>query len=261
MRRLVALAVLALVTVGAAGCGVGLLHGLDEAQANEVVAALDRAGIAADKAGDDAQGRWKVVVPRGEMARAVAVLEARSLPRRPVKGVAEAFADGAGGLFPSAAAERARLEASLAADLERTLERLPGVRTARVHLVLPPDDPLRGDDAHPRPTAAVLLDAAAPIAAGEAEVRRLVAGAVEGLQAADVSVVVARGAADPPAPALVGLGPLRVAAASRDLTVALGSAALVVVLALALAVVALGLRLASLRRRMPDKGDGRGQVG
>src|SRR5204863_291316 len=54
----------ALVAAGAglSGCSVELEHGLGERQANEVVAVLDRAGIAADKVADEAPGGFKVVV-------------------------------------------------------------------------------------------------------------------------------------------------------------------------------------------------------
>jgi type III secretory pathway lipoprotein EscJ len=117
----------------AAGCGIELEHGLDERQANEAVAALDRAGIVAEKSPDEGRATFKVVVPRGEAARAFLVLDARGLPRRSSR-LGEAFAEK--GLLPSATAERARLSASLATDLERTLEELPAETTARVHLAL-----------------------------------------------------------------------------------------------------------------------------
>jgi type III secretion protein J len=99
----------------ASGCSIELEHGLDERQANEVVATLDRAGISADKAADETPGAFKVVVPRAEAAQAFLVLDARGLPRRSSKAVGEAFAKE--GLLPSATAERARLSASLANDL------------------------------------------------------------------------------------------------------------------------------------------------
>jgi len=245
-RRLAVAACVAL-----AGCGVELEHGLDERQANEVVTALDRAGLAADKVADEAPGAFKVVVARGDAAQAFRVLEAHALPRRAQKGVGEAFADR--GLLPSATAEHARLAASLAADLERTLEALPGVTAARVHLALPEDDPLHANAARPRPSASVLLRARKGAPLVESEVRRIVAGAIEGMQAADVGVVIAVEEEAPAAPELAQVGPLRVARSSRSTAIALGASALAVIFALALALVAGALRLNTLRRRLREK--------
>jgi type III secretion protein J len=247
---------LAFAALLAAGCGVELEHGLDERQANQVTAVLEEAGIGADKVADDAQGatgRYKVVVTRAEAARAFSLLEARDLPRRDDKGLAETFA--AGGLLPSAVEERARYAAALGAELERTLEALPGVSAARVHLALPAEDPLVGENAHARPTAAVLLRTrgpTAPTAIAESEIRRLVSGAVHTLQPADVSVVVAASPGDAPAPPLERFGPLRVARESRATLATLATSGLALVLLLSGAVLVAALRLSALRRRVRE---------
>ena len=232
------------------GCGTELEHGLDERQANEVVAALERAGIAADKTSDDGPDRYKVVVGRGEAGAAFQVLEARSLPRQVGKGVGEAFAEK--GLLPSATSERARLGASIATDLERSLEGLPQVVSARVHIALPDEDPLHAGSAHPRPTASVLLRAGGPLTVSDGDLKRLIAGAVQGLEAADVDVVVAAAPSGAEVQ-LAEVGPLRVATGSRGLLVGLLSAALGFVLALSVVIVAGAMRMAALRRELEKK--------
>jgi type III secretion protein J len=243
--------VLALVAACAAGCSVELEHGLDERQANEVVATLDRSGVSADKAPDEGPGSFKVLVPRAEAAQAFLVLESHGLPRRNAKGVGEAFAEK--GLLPSHTAERARLAASLAVDLERTLEALPGVAAARVHLALPDDDPLGAATDHPRPTASVLLRARGRLSTTDVEVRRLVAGAVEGMQPADVGVVIAEALDDAPAPSLVDVGPIKVARGSRTLALAIAGGTLGLILAMAVALAVGAFRLAALRRRQRER--------
>ena len=239
---------LALVTLAA--CSVGVEHGLDERQANEISAALERAGIVSDKIPDDGQGRWRVMVGRGDLARAFAVLEARALPRRDAKSAGDSFASS--GLLSSASVERARLAASIAADLERTLAGLPGVTSARVHLALPVDDPLRGDGAHARATGSVLLRASGTPTFSPSEVQRLVAGAVDGLQPADVTLVIAPAAAEPEGSQLVSLGPVRLAAESRATALGIVTAALLLLLALAATVMVGVGRMTSLRRRVRD---------
>lgn len=240
-----------LLALALAGCGVELEHGLDERQANEVDSVLEAAGIAADKVAEEGQaGRYTVVVPRGEAGRAFAVLEARDLPRRPARGLSDTFS--AGTLLPSPVEDRARYAAALGAELERSLEAVPGVVTARVHLALPPDEPLVGEAAHARATASVLLKTDGKVALADGDVRKLVAGAVNGLQAADVAVVVTGGVAPPGAPPLARVGPLRVAPGSRTLTATLATSGLAVILLLSLGLVFAALRLGQLRRRVRE---------
>lgn len=246
MRQFLCAALVAL-----SGCGVELEHELDERQANEVASVLESAGIAADKvAEDNGANAYKIVVPRAEAGRAFSLLEARDLPRRALRGLSDTFA--AGTLLPSPVEDRARYAAALGVELERSLEEIPGVVSARVHLALPPEEPLIGDAAHGRPTASVLLKTARSLVVADGDVKRLVAGAVHGLAAADVGVVVAGATVDGTVPPYDHVGPLRVAHESRMLTAALATSGLVVILLLSLGLVFAALRLGQLRRRVRD---------
>lgn len=233
------------------GCGIELEHGLDERQANEVATLLESAGVSADKEAEEGQANaYKIVVARGEAGRAFALLESRDLPRRDQRGLAETFA--AAGLLPSAVEERARYGAALAAELERSLQAVPGVISARVHLALPPDEPLAGESAHARATASVLLKSASQLPIADADVKRLVAGAINGLSPSDVSVVVAGGVSAPPPPPFERVGPVRVAKESRPLVAALATSGLAIILLLSLAVIYASVRVGRLRRRVRD---------
>lgn len=251
---------LLLVLLLAAGCGVELEHGLDERQANEITSVLEAAGISADKVADEGRdGAYTIVVPRSAAGRAFALLEARDLPRQSLRGLSDTFARGT--LLPSPVEDRARYAAALAAELERSLEEVPGVISARVHLALPAEEPLVGEAAHARATASVLLKTHGALGVDQAGVRRLVAGAVVGLQPADVGVVVAPADVAPATPSLDRVGPLRVAHESRTLTAALAASGLAVILLLALGLVFAALRLGQLRRRVralerPGQGTG-----
>src|SRR5690606_10270663 len=134
--KVVSLAVAGIVGVG---CAVPVAAGLDEPEANRVVVALDRAGVAASKEADPtAEGRFRVEVPRDDAARALATLAEEQLPRARPAGLAES--GGRGSLVPSRAADQARLARGLAGELERTLGDVDGVIAARVHLNLPSQD-------------------------------------------------------------------------------------------------------------------------
>ncbi|HVU51905.1 MAG TPA: secretion protein [Polyangia bacterium] len=248
--RLVVLAALAL---AAGACTTNILHGIDERAANDAARALERAGIGAEKVPDEggATGgaRFTVRVARGDGARALDLLRALGLPREARHGFAETY--GQPSLIPTASEERARYVDALAGEIERTLESVDGIVSARVHLVLEEADPL-AVDGKPRSSAraAVLLAARpgrTPLA--REDVQRLVAGSVAGLDAAAVAVVVT----SPPAaveeePVLAAVGPLRVASGSRALLVGALAAAIGVLALLAALLLVTARRLAALER-------------
>lgn len=235
----------------ALGCAVPVAAALDEPDANRVVVALDQAGIDAAKEADpQAEGKFKVMVPRDDAARALATMRDEELPRAKTKGLLDA-AD-RGQLVPSQAAEHAQLVAGLGGDLERTLIGIDGVLAARVHLNLPPRDALR-DGPHPKSTASVLVEhrGAIPPLAPES-IQRLVAGGAPGLAPNDVSVVLvsrsAKTAGSMAKADLAHVGPITVARSSV-LTLKGALAALVVmVLGFAAATLALYTRMSKLLR-------------
>jgi type III secretion protein J len=232
MRARVQPAVAAVSTAAMAflvACSVPVAGGLDDPEANRVMVALDRASVDATKEVDPgAEGKWRVSVARDDVPRALSVMRDEELPRPEPPGVLDAV--GKGSLVPSEAAEHAQLVAGIAGDLERSLERVDGVLSARVHLNVPAASPLRDlrdlrDTAPPHGSASVLLEhrgSTPPLSADS--VQRLVAGGVAGLLPTDVAVVMVSRPA-PPSPAggeLGHVGPIAVARASvRSLQAAL----------------------------------------
>ena len=201
-----------------AACSVPVASGLDESDANRIVLALDRATLDATKESDpNVEGKFRVLVSRDEAGRALTLMRDEELPRPRSPGVLDAMDKGA--LVPGQAAEHAQFVAGLAGDLQRSLEGVDGVLSARVHLNVPAADPLR--DAPPaKTTASVLLEhrgSTPPLTTDS--VQRLVAGGVSGLAPADVTVVlVSRPAASVASESLlVHVGPIAVARASARL--------------------------------------------
>lgn len=170
-------------------CAVPVATSLDESDANRVVAALERNGVAADKRPDpDEEGRFSIEVGRGDASFAISVMTREELPPRRAPGLLDAI--GKNSLVPGRGDEQAKLTAGIAGELQRTLIGLDGVIDARVHLALPRRDALDAVASHPAPTAAVLLkyrSETPPLSADE--IRHLVSGAVPGLDAANVTVV------------------------------------------------------------------------
>jgi type III secretion protein J len=226
---------------GAVGCDVELYHDLPERRANEAVLALREAGVRADKrleqrAVGPRPASFAVTVAPADEPRALQLLAERGLPR-----AVSPPATAASSLLGLGGDGRAAAVTALQASLGETLESLPAVQEARVHLALPEPEPL-----HPlgqlRPTASVLLRLRTPLPLAAADVALLVARAVPGLDAADVAVV-STPALAAPAPA----GPTERPAAGR-------SATWLIPLLLSLCVALLGAcvaLLSALRRRPP----------
>jgi type III secretion protein J len=233
---------------------VPVVQNVPEREANRVVATLDQAGIASQKAAEESSGSggpsFRVSVGADEVARAVAILNAGGLPRHEEPGFAETY--GQASLVQTASEERARAAQSVAGELARTLERIDGVLDARVHIAFPDarDVPL-DNAAVVHPSASVLVRYAGARAPYEDDsLRRLVAGAVNGMRAEDVAIV---GLSRPLPPSttearLAWVGPIAVSRGSLStLRVVLGASMAVNLL------LAGGLIWLSLRRRKEDE--------
>jgi type III secretion protein J len=153
---------------------------------------------------------------------------------------------GGGSIVPSRAAEHARMVAGTAGDLERSLREVDGVLSARVHLAVPPKDPLATTAAAAKPTASVLLrhrGASPPMAAKS--VQALVAGAVPGLAPEDVAVVATPSPEPPRAPEreLAQFGPIQTTRGSLGWARGIAAGAIALSVALVAVILALWSRL------------------
>lgn len=246
VRRLGLLSLL-LLAAGALGCGAPVASAIDESDANQAVLLLDEAGMSAQKESDpQAEGKYRVLVAKEDVPRAIMVMREHELPRPKPKGVIESL--GGSNLLPSTNAEHAQLVLGTAGELERSLGGLEGVLTARVHLSVPVKEPFGA--ATTKATASVLIEhrgTTAPLT--QDATQRLVAGSVAGLAREDVTVVfVGRPARAAGAGSqLAQMGPLAVARSSLRAMQVLAALCTLLIVGLSGALLAAYLRLAKLR--------------
>ena len=187
-------AIAAAAAIATTGCDkeTRLNSNLEETQANLIVAALLDAGISAHKTAGD-EGTWNVEVAQSRFADAANLLEKKGLPRRAYTGVGEVFKKS--GMVSSPSEERIRFMDALAQDLARTIAGIDGVLDARVHIVLPENDPF-ARNALPS-SAAVALRARydADLTDYIPSIKGLVKNAIEGLAFEKITVTVFQ---DPP---------------------------------------------------------------
>lgn len=187
--------VLTVALVGAvclfAGCDkeTTLHSGLAEQQANLVMAALLDAGISCHKTPGE-EGTWNVLVVESRFADAVNILEKAGLPRRDYQGIGEVFKKS--GMISSPSEERIRFMDALAQDLSRTIASIDGVVDARVHVVLPENDPFARNSLPSSAAVAIRSRWDADLTDIVPSVKGLVKNAIEGLQYEKIMVTVFR---------------------------------------------------------------------
>ncbi|CAN7187909.1 type III secretion system inner membrane ring lipoprotein SctJ [Acidovorax sp. Leaf78] len=184
LRVSFACALLAL--VAACGARVDLMGSIPEDEANDVLSALLKADIPAEKIAGK-EGMVGVRVDAAQVGRALEILRENGLPRERFAGMGQVFKKE--GLISSPLEERARYIYALSQELSNTLSKIDGVLAARVHVVLPERGP--AGETGVLSTSAVFikhqegynLDVIQP------QIRRLVTNSIPGLTADRVSVI------------------------------------------------------------------------
>ena len=176
------------------GCDkeVPIHSGLAERQANLVMAALLDEGIAAHKMAGD-ENTWNVTIRESDFARAANLLERKGLPRRDFNGVGETFKKT--GMISSPTEERIRFMDALAQDLSRTISGIEGVIDARVHLVLPENDPFAKNVLPSSAAVAIRTRWDTDLRDRIPSIKALVQNAIEGLKYEKISVTIFRDSA------------------------------------------------------------------
>ncbi len=172
-----------------AGCDkeTTLHSGLEERQANRVMAELLGAGISCHKTAGE-ENTWNIMILESDFAEAATLLESKGLPRRDFKGVAEVFKKS--GMVSSPSEERIRFMDALAQDLSRTITTIDGVVDARVHVVLPDNDPFARKKLPSSAAVAIRSRWDADLTDIVPSVKNLVKNAIEGLQYEKISVTI-----------------------------------------------------------------------
>jgi type III secretion protein J len=167
------------------GCRSDLYTGLDERQANEMVSTLLRRRIYATRTARQ-DNLFAVAVDESDFARAVQVLNEHGLPRQNFSNLGEVFKNE--GLVKSPAEEKAKWIYGLSQELSKSISEMDGVLSARVHIVLPENDPLRQQSIPSSASVFIRHQASAPITDRIPQVKMLVANGISGLTYDKVSV-------------------------------------------------------------------------
>jgi flagellar M-ring protein FliF len=159
-----------------------LYVGLERSDVNQIGPVLGEAGIGFDVASDGTT----VLVPAGTTAQARMLLAEKGLPTSANAGY-ELF-DNVGSLGLTSFMQQITRVRALEGEIARTIQSIAGIRAARVHIVMSERANFRRDEQ--KPSASVVIRSSEMDAARSASsIRYLVAAAVPGLNAEDVTVL------------------------------------------------------------------------
>jgi type III secretion protein J len=168
------------------GCKSELYTNLNEREANSMVAALLERGIPAGRVAQKG-GQMTVVVDDARFAEAVKLLNESGFPKDRFANMGDVFKRD--GLVASPVQERAQMIYALSEELSRTVSEIDGVLSARVHVVLPENDPLRRDLVPSSASVFIRHEASLQINNLIPQIKALVANSIAGLSYEKVSVV------------------------------------------------------------------------
>ena len=162
-----------------AGCGQQVLYtGLPEKEANDMAAILLASSINCEKL-SGAENTWNISVDKSQFSQAVQLLNEAGYPKDTFSSLGDVFKKS--GLVSSPTEERIRFMHALSDELAETLTHIHGVVTARVHIVLPDNDPYT-DKITPS-SASIFISYLPQINLEDCakDIRQLVTNSIEGL--------------------------------------------------------------------------------
>jgi len=190
--RVLALCALAVL----AGCKTELFTKQTESDANDLTAALLEDGIDAAKATADGGKSWNVSVDEKQVVRALAVLKSKGLPQEKHVTLGDMFKKE--GLISTPTEERVRFIHGVTQELSDTLSKIDGVVVAKVHIVLPNNDPMAPQVKPSSASVFVKYRWSANLSALVPSIKNLVSRSVEGLSYENVTVTLVPGSEAPP---------------------------------------------------------------
>ncbi len=169
------------------GCQMELYSGLSQKDANEMLAIMTDGGIEAEKTKDAKGGTYTLSIDDGKVSEAVSLLKENGYPRENVTDISKLFEKK--GLVSSPLEDRVRYIYGLQQSVQETLHQIDGVLTARVHIVMPENNPFVSKVTPSSASVFIKYHPSSNLEDAKSDIKLIVEKSIEGLSYDKVSVV------------------------------------------------------------------------
>jgi len=167
-------------------CKVELYSGLSEKEVNEMMGVLLAHGISCDKL-PGKENKWILRVDDSSISMALEILKTEGLPKEKFITIKEMFQKK--GLVSSPLEERARYIYALSQELSQTISLIDEVIVAKVHIVLPENDPFHEKVEPSSASVFIKCKKGTDIGILIPKIKRLILNSIEGLTYDKITVV------------------------------------------------------------------------
>ena len=179
------------------GCKQELYSNLSEKDANEMLSILYRSGVDGERVVKK-DNLYALAVEPKDFSRATELLKQHGYPKEEFSNMGEIFKKE--GLISSPLEERVRFIYALSQNVAETLTQIDGVITARVHIVLPENNPFAEEIKPASASVYIKHHPDSNLEESKSDIKMIVEKSIEGLSYDKVTVVMLPASRYDPAP-------------------------------------------------------------
>lgn len=169
------------------GCQMELYSNLSENDVNDMLSIMLSNGIDSEKVIDKKTKAYALMIDDGKIPEAIGLLKEHGYPKEKVTGVQDLFKKE--GLVSSPMEERVRYIYALSQSVQETLAQIDGVLTARVHIVMPENNPFAESIKPSSASVFIKYHPSSDLKNIKSKIKLIVEKSIEGLSYEKVSVV------------------------------------------------------------------------
>lgn len=173
--------------VALVGCKEAIYTGLTAREVNEMVAVLVAAQVSAGRS-ETEPGLYSLMIDGDDLAVAATILDQHGLPHKKFRSMDEIFTSE--GLVGTPFEEQVRYTYALEEQLTKDIVSISGIRDAGITVSLPKEAPRGRGEAKPGSASVIVhYEANFEMQASVPKLKKLISGAITGLQYEDVTIV------------------------------------------------------------------------